>query len=191
MAQHSQERPGNIVLAALRVDLCQTTEQLADITGISRRSVAKAAGTLIASGYAMRREVGCYVLSEEGLAFREGGGEIKDGPNGPHISTIPKRLRKVTSRDKIWSAMRMERKFTVDQLITLSSCTIDSARKFIGILTAHGYLQEVHRRSEGTALTSPGFKRWILVKDTGPDAPVWRSCRGELFDRNLNQVVTP
>lgn len=191
MDAHTQDRPGNVILAALRTDLCQTTDQLAAITHLSTTAISRAACTLISSGYALRREIGCYVLSAEGLAFREGGGAIKDGPKGPRNLAVPMARKKTTMRDKIWSAMRMERKFSIDQIITLSGASRSSVAKYINVLTAYGYLAEMSRRSEGTALTSNGFKRWMLLKDTGPFSPIWRDRRGELFDRNLGLAVQP
>ena len=182
------ERPGNVLLRALRTDLCQTTEQLSALTGLNRKNMNKVLGTLVSSGYAARRDVGCFVLTAEGEDLRQNGG-VHDGPQRPHTSRRPKVVAN-TMTNKMWSAMRINPRFTIDDLITLTGCTHASAWKYIRVLRDHGYVIQLAIRLEGTALTSPGKKRWVLTNDTGPLAPVWRPSKLELFDRNLDRVVT-
>lgn len=182
--------PTNIVLAALDRDSCLTTEFLAITTGLSRKSIVAAVATLIGRGLADRREVGCYTLTAEGESFRAAGKEIKSGPNGPLNLAAVRRPRRTTQRDRLWSAMRILKKFTLGEILTLAGDGSESnAQHYIAALAGAGYLRQMHRRERGTSLTSNGFKRWQLIRDTGPAAPIWRKQRGELFDPNISGVA--
>jgi predicted transcriptional regulator len=182
--------PTNIVLAALDRDSCLTTEFLATTTGLSRKSVVSAVATLIGRGLADRREVGCYTLTAEGESFRAAGGVIKSGPTGPLHQVAARRPRRITQRDRLWSAMRILKKFTLGEILTLAGAGSESnAQHYIAALAGAGYLRQMPRREHGTSLTSNGFKRWQLIRDTGPAAPVWSVGRGELYDPNISGVA--
>jgi hypothetical protein len=59
-----------------------------------------------------------------------------------------------------------------------------SALKYLLFLERAGYLRKLPVRARGTAPTSNGFVRWLLVDDTGPEAPVVQPLKGEVVDRN-------
>ena len=185
----------NPILAALDLAECRSVDQLVDHTGFGRRGLVKAVCVLIARGLAERRERGCYVLSEAGAAFLAGGGRVTSGPNGPHTSSRPKSRKRPTHRDRVWLAIRIRRKFGMGDLLEL----IDDGtrpprqgyaniRTYVAALTQAGLLVELPVRAEGTAPTSNGFKRWALVDDPGPAAPIWRAARGEVFDPNRGET---
>jgi len=63
-------------------------------------------------------------------------------------------------------------------------------RRAIGRLRRAGYLREAPTRVRGTAVTSNGFKKFTLVRNTGPIAPVWSDARKCLHDFNLEADMT-
>lgn len=190
------KRPGehlNAVLAALDPKDCRVTERLADATGLSRRQTVNAVGKLIARGLAARREIGCYVLTGEGLAQRESGRRLTSGPAGPRDRAEPARRTRPNVRSRAWSAMRVLEKFTLSDLTTLAiqpggdpHAVSANIARYVHHLARAGYLRELPRQP-GAALTSNGFKRWRLVRDTGPVMPVYSTTRRAVHDRNTGE----
>ncbi len=134
---------------------------------------------------------GTYACTPYGLIFMEGGGEISCGPSGPNRKT---RVFEGTVRAKAWRAMRIKGKFGLDDLGRAvldgseAGCEpLDNIRKYVLALLKAGYLLEMKRRTPGSAPTSNGCKRWMLVRDTGPKAPIARQ-NGEVWDQNESRV---
>lgn len=173
---------------------CKTTDVLADELGFNRRQISDAARGLIMRGLIERVEIGCYQLTPLGLNARCQGLEISSGPIGPRRNG-KWRSPGNTLRQKAWRAMRRMVTFTIsDVLVLAQSGSEKSARsnieQYIRDLNAAGYVQELQSRVRGTAPGSNGYKRFRLLKDTGEFAPIVRSSRSELFDRNLDEVLS-
>lgn len=131
------------------------------------------------------RKPGCYTLTSAARACIDEGhriasGQPKDG----------KRPRTVTGglRLKAWRAMRILTKFSIPDL--LKHCAdggeadaTSNVGKYVRALCKAGYLAEL-RREPGIALTSNGYKRWLLVRNSGPDAPVWNQAAKTVTDMN-------
>ncbi len=144
----------------------------------SRGNVQDALFRLTVRGYAISMG-GIYAATPEGEMFLASGEEIKSGPAG--VSERKVREVKGTVRDKVWRAMRIKRKFGLDDLARAvldgtekSADPTDNIKKFVGKLEKSGYLIEMKRRTPGSAPTSNGFKRWMLIRDTGPKTPICR-----------------
>lgn len=182
--------PTNTLLAALRRDACLTVAELAAETGLDNRVVVKAAAQLIGRGLADRAEVGCFTLTEEGEAFRATGQEVTSGPKGP-LTQPYRRARKITLRDRLWAAMRIKGKASIPELLELVATDKPGAeslaRKYASALCASGHLLEL-RREPGTAPTSNGFKRFALLRNTGPEAPLVRVTAREVYDPNTGET---
>jgi hypothetical protein len=184
--------PINLVLAALDQVDCRTTESLAAATGLSGHDVSMAAGKLIARGLADRAERGCYTLTPEGAAHQASGKPILPGPRGPRNSPTPRRQAN-TLRTRLWAAMRIRGKFTIGDLLDLAAQgdgSYSGAQKYVTALARAGYLRQLPIREQGTAPTSNGHRRWTLIDNTGPAAPVVRPARGEVWDPNT-QTARP
>jgi predicted transcriptional regulator len=156
----------------------------------SRQNAQKALARLAKRGLA-RAVRGAYMATPEGMEFIAAGCEVKSGPTGP--SGKP-RVVENTLRCKAWRAMRIKGKFGLDDLARACLDGSESDRdpvhninRYVSALAATGYLVEMKRRAPGTALTSPGKKRWMLTRDTGPKAPI-RRTNGDVFDPNENRV---
>ena len=94
-----------------------------------------------------------------------------------------------TDREKTWRAIRIKQKFTLDELARAvfdsgdrAADPVDNIRRFVVALEKAGYLISMKKRVPGTALTSNGFKRWMLVRDTGPKNPIPR--KSGVWDQN-------
>jgi hypothetical protein len=97
-------------------------------------------------------------------------------------------------RQKIWSAFRIARKATLADLATAAMApgadadkTIENARKYLKGLCRGGIAAELPVRERGHAPTSNGFKRFSLVLDLGPRAPVVTSAG--VFDPNKRETI--
>lgn len=171
---------------------CWDVENLANQVGLDRRVTAKAAGLLIARGYIARHEVGCYVLTEEGAAFVASGETLKSGPQGK--LTGHRRPCQRTFRDRVWEALRIRQKASVPELVELAGTSssyardTDNCQRFLRALAGAGYLRPLPHRDAGIALTSNGFKRWHLLRDTGPEAPRVSVRNRTIFDPNTQET---
>ncbi len=167
---------------------CLTTDELAQGVPYDHRKVATACGQLVTRGLIERKERGCFLITAEGLRSQESGVVLTSGPQGPLTQRHPRTNRKQTKRDLIWRAIRIAQKFSLAEIETLAEASHDNAAGFVWALEKAGYLMPI-RREPGTAPTSNGFKRWLLFKDPGPQTPVYRPRRGEVFDPNSGETI--
>ena len=135
------------------------------------------------------KKPGCYTLTSAGKAFLDEGRRIASGQptSGTRVRVVAGGLR-----SKAWHAMRILQKFSLGDLA--KHCAVggeaDAAGnlgKYVRALTRAGYLTEL-RREPGTAPTSNGFKRWLMVRDSGPQAPVWNQAGKTVTDANTRTV---
>jgi hypothetical protein len=84
-------------------------------------------------------------------------------------------------RDRMWSAMRILRQFSIPDLAAVAVCKNHSAEIFVYALFRNGYLRVVRPRASGVKM---GSAIYALVNDTGPLAPRLRSD-GTVYDANL------
>lgn len=177
------------LLALMPTNACLTMDQLAAMTTLTRRQIAMAAGKLISRGFLERIEAGCYQLTAGGLAARESGLPLTSGPNGPR--TAPQPWRKDTFRARLWRVMRMKKVFTVPMLLELASRgehdTAQGCHRYLSVLRRCGYVIRMPGRVPGTAITSNGFAKYMLVKDTGHKWPLVR--KHGVYDQNLREVA--
>lgn len=183
----------NMVLAALQPGQCLIVDHLAQATGLENRAVVRGVALLINRGLASRAEVGCYNITLEGEAFRAAGKVIKCGPTGP-LSRPGRRPRKATLRDRLWAAIRMRGKASIAELLELAADPAkpagngySNAQHFLDALAKAGWLSELSRAA-GTALTSNGFKRYLLVVNPGPATPQVRAKAREVYDPNQGKT---
>ena len=180
------------VLCALSDHECRDIGSLAAIRpDLNNRRIVKAMGRLILRGLAQRLERGCYLLTAEGQTFREAGEPIKSGPKGP-LNAACRRPRQRTMRDRLWDGLRIRGKASMPELLELAGSGSEdgknNARHYLRALTQAGYLQVLSRRQEGTSPTSNGFKRYARIRDSGPQAPQWRTRAKQVYDPNTNET---
>lgn len=168
---------------------CITEAAVLLITGLTPRQIEQGILKLRKHGLVEKVEPGCHKLTDAGRAAVQSGARLRSGPRGN--GQPGKRIHKDSLRIRVWRAIRIRRKFSIPDLVSLvaegGEKDIESnIRKYLSALTRAGILTELPRREAGTALTSNGYKRWWLTdgKDSGPLAPVWRQGANTVYDPN-------
>ena len=170
-----------------------TTEELAAATGMDRRAVAATVGKLIMRGLAERLEIGRYRLTTAGEKSAARQEILTSGPK--RKQTGRRRQPRNTFFQRVWAVMRMQRRFSVPELMQLAASpkerggSVDSLHRYLRALEQAGYVRRLRSREPGTRPGSNGFVRWILVRDTGPVAPALRVRERQLIDRNTGRVI--
>lgn len=157
--------------------------------GLNRRQISDAAGVLERLGFASRPEPGRYQLTGAGVLALKQAVTITGGPNGPNQN--PRHVKN-TLRARIWRALRIKQKASLTDLLTAATTDADrqpenNARTYLSALRRAGYVVVLARREPGIAETSNGFKKWLLLRDSGPQAPIYRERYGEVFDPNTGE----
>ncbi len=96
-------------------------------------------------------------------------------------------------RARAWWVMRETPRFTLPGLLAIvangsESDAESNLGKYILALARAGILALAGRDKPANP-TDNGVKRYRLIKNTGPKAPVWRASVGEVFDPNTGEVV--
>lgn len=96
--------------------------------------------------------------------------------------TVLIRITDQQKRDRIWKILRVLRKFTIDEVVTLSEVKGEYVVKYIKTLFYAGYV-----RQAGLTDNPQGRKvrLYHIAKDTGPKAPIPCRC---LYDPNIDDV---
>lgn len=173
------------VLAALSdAGRCISFDELTERTGLARHQVSHGAGGLIERGFVVRRERGCYEVTQTGADFRATGAPLSGGPTGPlpRMRATPKALP-----TRLWRAIRMRRKFTIGDLLDLAAgeeaTPRSMAHRYVRALQQAGYLAEL-RPTKGEGPGRPPAKRYALIRDSGPLTPIARARAPEVYDPN-------
>ena len=165
-------------------DAPSNTIGLARQTGLPLLSISEASGLLICRGYVERSIDGDYSLTAEGELFKASGERIGSGPAGTNRA-----LRRFPNsfRQRCWTAMRLEKRFIVPDILILAQKSEKHARDnlhfYIRRLVAGGILARLPGLAEGDALTSPGYPIYLVLRDVGPLAPIIKR-NGSLVDPN-------
>ncbi|KIC38133.1 hypothetical protein RA27_20395 [Ruegeria sp. ANG-R] len=171
---------------------CKTIEVLTEDLGLDRRQISNAATALIRKDYLERVELGCFQLTEFGRAAAQRGEQITSGPNGAH-----EKLRRAlpnTLRQRAWSAIRIQRRFTVQDILTAAATGAEvsahnNLQRYFKALCDGGVLRRLPKRQAGSAPTSNGFAQYTLVRDLGHIAPSYRAKAGSLIDHNTGEEI--
>lgn len=181
-----------ILLHHLSDGSCKTIDQLETLLLLNRRQISDCAAMLIKRDYLQRIEIGCYCLTPLGLSAAMRGERVTSGP----LRALTGKFRRPprnTFRQRAWNAMRISRTFTISDLTIVAvngeKDPENNLARYLGVLRRVGYVLELPSRQSGTRLTSNGFKRFRLTKDTGPIAPVWRSKKRGVWDFNVGSLV--
>ena len=170
-----------------------TLNELEENKICSRHKIVQIMSKLVSYGYVERLENGIYRLSESGKSLKSTG-KLKLFHSGARAAYNKNRTVKDSLRNRLWKLIRLQKKFTVNELLNIATNGDEkdpkgNTRKYLKTLIAAGYIQESFRRVKGEAKTSNGFKQYVLVKDNGNKAPVLRRNRNEVYDPNNGEVV--
>lgn len=103
-----------------------------------------------------------------------------------------RRMKSGGLRAKAWWVLRNRKTATIETLLnTLGDANQKDAesnlRKYLAALVKAGILRTEAQRVPGKALTSNGFKKYVLVIDCGPDAPLYRVKLGHVFAPSISK----
>ncbi|MFV0626132.1 MAG: hypothetical protein ACK5N8_02125 [Alphaproteobacteria bacterium] len=177
-----------------------TLDELDSKTTLSRHCIIIAMSKLCSSGFAVRLENGIYKLSKKGKSLKTSEEKnkalyFKTGcPAGTKI--INRARDKNGFRDRIWKIVRLQRKFTVNDVVAMVSEGNEkdprsNVYKYLQALIKIGYVFELPCKAKNDSkLTSNGFKVFSLVKDTGHIAPILKLRRKEMYDPNTGETLS-
>lgn len=105
--------------------------------------------------------------------------------------------RRVTTglRQRAWWVLRNRQECTLPQLLaTLTDGTEKDAAsnlgKYLNALCQAGIIKPAAHRAPGTAPTSHGHLRYLLIQDCGRAAPVWRTKSKTVYAPDLDTVYS-
>ncbi len=179
------------IAAATAARECITEARLVEITGKNAKSIENSCRILRKHGLISKNAQGCHKLTPAGRAAVDQELRLRSGPKGPRSGHL---VREGTLRDRAWRAMRIKGKFTIDDIVMLSvegeeRDVRSNLGKYFRALARAGFLVPLPAREAGTAPTSNGFVRYLLVRNTGPKAPVMKASRGMVYDPNTETSV--
>lgn len=173
-----------------------TLDQLAAATGKTKREIVKMTQVLKHKGYISVCDTlsaqfgagarGMYLATEAGTAFAATDGEIKPGKAGPRP-----RNRTVGLRERAWWHFRAHQVATIKDLLSTHATGTEKAAqdnlyKWVIALETVGILKRLPCKQ--AAKQSKGRVVFVLAKDLGPSAPVWRQIAKTVFDPNSGEV---
>lgn len=189
MAERSKGAQALVLEFLVNNRVCVTLDELAAAVDRPRKKITSAISRLITDKYVVRRDRGCYEATAAGRAAHAKG--YKPGPQRAH--TGPTKPRPNTFRQRVWKTLRLRRKASSFDLLTNanddSKAAADNLHHYLRGLERAGYVQRLTRRAPGTAITSNGYSVWLLLKDTGPLAPVVLPRAQAIRDPNTGETV--
>lgn len=177
---------------ALLGEKAVTLDELELISPVNRHETVKIMSRLVSRGAVDRLENGVYRLNGKGKSLKSSGKKeiFHAGAQGlfnrnKHPST--------TLRARVWRLMQLTPKFTVNEIKSLVSDGNEKAaenniQKYVRALVKSGYIREMPKRLRGSVPTSNGYKQYLLIKNTGPKAPVLRNDKRQIFDQNTRET---
>lgn len=180
----------NIILRALSLlGETATIEQLSIVTGLTEMQISNAATVLATHGLIRRPGKCVYEITDAGTTAIATDKEIKRGPKGP----VGVKHRKSSFRKQLWQVIRMEKKGTTGDFISLicesgdnHKSAYSSAQQYINALCRAGYMTTLPvPRKQG----NKRYQRYVLRIDSGPHPPIVRRVAPEMFDPNTGQTV--
>ena len=171
---------------------CINETRMAEIAGLTRRQIQHAALNLRRHGFIERDKHGCHTITGAGRKALDEGANLRSGPKGPQQSG--QRHRDPGLRQRAWNVLRMGKKVTIDDILMSAveggeRDAYSNIRKYVRALSRAGYIRSMATREQPLGASTLGCVRWLLIHDTGPDNPVWRSTRDVVYDPNLDREI--
>ncbi len=158
MARHYNNQTR--VLHALPPGASKTLEVLSGELLLTHLQVTDAALVLIRKGLVQRITSGCFRLTPDGERSVAAGVVITSGPNGPFEAV--RRPMSDTLRQRAWTAMRIQRGFTINDLLVASAqgaerTAASNLQRYLAALARVGVVRRMPGRVAGTRPGSRGF----------------------------------
>lgn len=98
---------------------------------------------------------------------------------------MQKRFSIGTARNRAWKSMRIFVVFTSTEIAATAEISMENLWKYLRILKKWGYVEDIGAVGKPT---QPGYtRRYELIQDTGPQAPLPHGKRG-LRDLNTGEI---
>lgn len=140
-------------------------------------------------GYLEYRGFEGYYLSAKGRESVEIGQKLTSGPIGP--LTGFRTPKKGMLSHYVWTALRTKGTVTIADIISLMPIESNdydkkeqSTQRLLHWFCKAHLVRVLPKRSQGLHPTSNGFKRYQLIKDLGPEYPIIRQRKHEVYDPN-------
>lgn len=175
------------VLVLIAGGTCQLSE-IATTLGRNCDAVINAVQQLKRRGFVIIKAPGLYQITDAGQAWLDAGKTIKSGQTSARPRTATRGLRQ-----RAWWVIRARKSVTQPELMSTladgdEKDPASNLNRYLRALERAGFLQSSVQRVAGCALTSPGHKRYLLVRDNGRLAPVFRQTAGVVFDPNTGET---
>ena len=183
----SYTRTSQRVLQAIAAG-ATTTAVLTAATGLSRHATWRAAAKLRQIGLIVSVSHGEYALTDAGRDWLASGRTVeRHGPSERRTRTAR------GLRVRAWWLMRQLGRWTLpDLLTTLADGTQRTPQsnmlRYLNGLEAAGIVRRA-KRTVPSSRPGRGHVLWILARDLGPQAPVLRDDRRELYDPNAGTTL--
>lgn len=153
------------------------------------RNTAEALRMLVLRGFVERSQDGAFSATASGIGQHASGAPFRDGPIAKTRRPPPPLQN--TLRQRAWSAMRLNNRWTIDDLLTLAARSSDkqpygALQKYVHALCRAEIVVVLPKRVQGTAPTSNGAKVYKLLRNSGERAP---SIQRDGSVRDHNQVA--
>lgn len=182
------------LLRAMPAGACLTLDELEALTAMPRKPLKQALGKLLARDLVERARRGCYQLTPAGHEAQVSGVELTCAPQTYHRDSI---RHKDTLRSRAWAALRMKGcSFTVADIVALvargEADPEGEVRRYLKALCRAGYLYAQRRGDRDPSAMRPGAgpARYIMIKNTGPAAPIVSRRGAAVRDPNTGEVVS-
>ncbi|MEP3298572.1 MAG: hypothetical protein ABJO27_19230 [Pseudoruegeria sp.] len=166
-----------------------TVQQVRDDFDINRVQAYSVIERLVNRGFLEWVAQSTLKPTETGIQAGLDGVSFSNGPYGPS-GTVPRPRN--TFRQRAWLAMRVRRSFTAGDIVADAGRgeeknDYENVIKYIKQLCRAGIVGELPRREKGTAIGSNGFKRYLLRRDLGRKAPMYRTKLKVMRDHNSGE----
>ncbi|MBF0141323.1 MAG: hypothetical protein HQL74_13725 [Magnetococcales bacterium] len=173
------------------VDGAMTGKGLAVALGIQGKKLYAITTNLHGRGLVEKLAGGSWCLTARGILAAKEGWKIRGGR--PGVERVP-RKGGWTTRDKAWAALiNRGGKGTLldlaEEIDLRAPHQLHNIGCYFGALEKSGHLSRSHKKDLSGPTTNPGRHIWLLINNTGPKAPLWRSSKGEVVDRNSHEII--
>ncbi len=168
---------------------CITEARMVALTGYDAGAVESCCMKLRKHGLLVKTARGCHKLTPAGVEAFKQGAKLRSGPKG---KLTGRKVIPGTVRTRAWAAIRIAGRASIPDVIMLAAeggekNIANNIGKYFSALERAGYLRQLRVRDPGTAPTSNGHVRWMLIRNSGPEAPVWRVEARTVYDPNTEE----
>ncbi|MBF0422754.1 MAG: hypothetical protein HQL73_07160 [Magnetococcales bacterium] len=173
------------------VDGAMTSGGLTVALGIQGKKLYAITKNLHGRGLVEKQADGTWHLTERGILAAREGWKIRGGRPGVERAS---RRAGWSLRDKAWAALiNRGGKGTLadlaEEIDIRDQGKLWNIGKYFGALEKSGHLVRSRKKDFSGSVTNPGRHVWLLINNTGPRAPLWRSSRNEVVDRNTKECI--